>query len=107
MTYYNNIILIGNVASEAIGGTDKEDGVHFYFPLAVERNPDRPEDESLEVDFHRITFITKDENHPIHSIKKGNKVIVSGKLINRKYSSNDEYRYYTEVEAKSIEILTR
>jgi single-stranded DNA-binding protein len=108
MTYYNNVILIGNVAALPCFGTTKTIGTHSYFPLAVERNPDLQENDTLEVDFHRITFLTNNEDDPVNLLKKGDKVIITGRLVNRRYSdekSNTE-RFITEVQATSIEKLT-
>lgn len=106
MRSYNRIFLIGNCAAEPVLGNTKNGKNYLYFPIAIERDH-KPEEGSREVDFHKITvWGTRAESlEPL--IKKGNRLFITGKLVNHKYEDSQENtKYATEVNADQIEVLT-
>jgi single-strand DNA-binding protein len=108
MKSFNQTILLGHVANDPNMFETANGKQLATFSIAINRMwEENIGDKSREVDYHKIVAWGKlaeiTENH----IKKGMKLLVSGKLVNHCYEDkNGEEKYTTEIHASGIDILT-
>jgi single-strand DNA-binding protein len=107
MRSYNRVFLIGNCAAEPILSETQKGSSYLYFPIAVDKGYTNKENESREVDFHRVVMWKEPAQKLSELITKGTRLFVTGKIVNHKYENNDQTKYITEVHATQIEVLSK
>lgn len=107
MRSYNRVFLIGNCASDPVLDETKNNKKYLNLSLAVNRDYiSNNQEGSREVDFHRVIMWQKSSEKIAPYIKKGTRLFVEGKIINNSYEVNNEKKYFTEIHAEQIEILS-
>lgn len=106
MRSYNRVFLIGNCATTPILDETKNNKKYLSLNLAVNRDYTSNQQDGTQVDFHRIVMWGKSSEKLSEMVKKGTRLFVEGKLINNIYEVNNEKKYFTEIHAEQIELLT-
>ena len=107
MRSYNRVFLIGNCATSPILDETKNGKKYLNLNLAVSRDYTSNQQEGgREVDFHRIVMWGKSSEKLADMVKKGTRLFIEGKLINNVYEVNNEKKYFTEIHAEQIELLS-
>ena len=104
MPYVNRVILVGELSANAEGRSipNSEDVVVNLRLQTRERFPDRAIGELREVsDYHRVVVFGRLAEQA-RSLKKGMAVSVEGRLRTRKYQTDGQDRYITEVNAEKL-----
>ena len=102
MKSYNNVTLIGRaVQTPEIKDTGKS---RTQFALAVDR-PYKDTEGKRPTDFLQVVAWGKLAEICQEYIKKGNLILVSGRIQSRSYELDKETKWITEVIAESINVL--
>lgn len=103
----NLVILTGNLTKdlqlESVGGEGT-----ILTRLSIAQNRYMGADKEQATDYFNVTVWGKLAENCVQWLKKGSKVLVSGRLQNRSYEANDgSKRYVTDIVASSVEFLDR
>jgi single-strand DNA-binding protein len=105
---YQKIILIGNVGKEPEGGN--ANGTP-YCRISVATNESYRDKEGKKViltEWHKVTFWKSPAEFITKYVKKGNTVMIEGKLKTKSYTDKDgETRYITEIAGETIKLLEK
>jgi len=100
---YNHITLVGRLTRDA-DVKDVSGRFRTTFNLAINR-PYRKEDGEFDTDFITVVAWGKLGEVAAEYLKKGNPVLVEGRLQIRQYEKNKEPRWITEVVAENFQML--
>ena len=102
----NKIILIGRISKDLELKTTASGKEYCNFSLAVNR--DRQVDGQPDADFFNCTVWGKQAENLVNYQKKGNKIMVEGKLQNSTYEDQQgQKRYSTSIMVEHIEYLEK
>lgn len=100
---YNHITLVGRLTRDA-DVREVSDRTRTSFTVAVDR-PYRKEDGSYDTDFIPVVAWGKLAEVAADRLKKGNPVLVQGRLQIRQYEKDEEPRWISEVLAEDFQRL--
>lgn len=107
MRGFNQIFLIGNCAADPSLQNTKNGKPFLHFPIAVERDgKEATAEKAKAVDYHKVIIWGTIAEKLEKLIQKGTRLFISGCLRNNSYEANEEKKYFTEVHADQIEVLT-
>lgn len=103
----NMVILTGNLTKDLQLESVGAEGMQLT-RLTIAQNRYVGSDREQVTDYFNVTVWGKLAENCVQWLKKGSKVLVSGKLQNRSYEANDgSKRYVTDIIASSVEFLDR
>lgn len=99
----NIIFLQGNIASDPESRETKNGTFILNFSLATNRSVKIDDEYEDRATFHRVVCIGKGAEWLADRIKKGHKIMVTGRQENRSYETEDgQKRYVSEVIADTV-----
>lgn len=103
----NKVILVGNLGDDVKLYSFENDRYLARFPMATSEFFTNNEGERVEqTEWHNIVIFNKQAQNCDKYISKGDKVLVEGKIKNRKWEDqNGIMRYSTEIIANRVEFL--
>lgn len=106
MRSYNQVLLIGNAATEPEYHESGNGKTLLTFAVAVERNWTGKENEPKMVDFHKIVAWGKLGDLCKSLVQKGARIFISGQIFNHTFEKDGTKHYITEIHADQIELLS-
>lgn len=101
----NNVTLIGRLTKDAeLFKIENSKRGMLKFILAVDKNFMTRNGEK-QADFISVTYFSGGAEKLRQYLKKGRLLGVNGKITTRSYTKGDTRRYYTNVEADTIQFL--
>ena len=102
----NEIILTGRLTKDPEVRYTTTQKVVTTFAVAVNRDVKNAEG-NYETDFFNCVVWGKQAELAGNTLKKGNKILLTGRVQNRSYESNGEKKYITEVVINRFEYLEK
>lgn len=104
----NKVILIGNLGKDPESRTFPNGGQITTTSLATsERWKDKQTGEPREAtEWHNLVFSDRLAEIAAQYLQKGSRIYVEGNIRTRKYNSNGEDRYITEIRVREMKMLT-
>lgn len=108
MSTYNRVFLIGNLAADPETRSTLTGKKVSQFALATNRGKkDKNGEKTKTTDFHRIVSWGPQSELAQKYLKKGRKIFVEGKLVNRTYEDAQGKKHYvTEVVSSHFEFMS-
>ncbi len=106
---FNKVMLLGNLTADPKPVTTKTGRAMVTFSVAVDNDWKNREGQVIaETDFHKVVAFGKLGEIIGTYLKKGNPILLSGRLRNRSYETNEgTKRYTTEVVLDDFNFLSR
>lgn len=106
-TLRNKVTLIGHVGMQPEIKSFDNDRKLSKISLATQDSYKNAAGEWVNnTTWHNVVAWGKTANYFEKNIKKGQEILIEGKLVTRTYESNGEKKYITEVEAQEVMILS-
>lgn len=106
-TLRNKVTLIGHAGMQPEIKTFDNDRKLAKISLATQESYKNAAGEWVNnTTWHNVVAWGKTANYFEKNIKKGQEILIEGKLVTRTYESNGEKKYITEVEAQEVMILS-
>lgn len=102
----NEIILTGRLTKDPEVRYTTTQKVVTTFAVAVNRDVKNAEG-NYETDFFNCVVWGKQAELAGNTLKKGSKILLTGRVQNRSYESNGEKKYFTEVIINRFEYLDK
>jgi single-strand DNA-binding protein len=100
----NCVIISGNLTRDPVSKTTQSGIPIASFGVAVNRITKKQDGSGYEVDFFDVTAWSKSAEFAIQYLKKGNKVIIKGRLQNSQWQDqNGETKRKTDIIAEQVE----
>jgi len=102
----NKAIILGNVGKDPEVRTVGEGTTVANLSIATSESwKDKSGDKVEETTWHRVVFWRKLAEIVEQYVKKGDKLYIEGKIINRSYEKDGTTRYITEIVADQMQML--
>jgi len=108
-TFSNEVQLVGNAGSDAVLQTTKSGASLVKFSLATnERYTTTKGEQVNETQWHRIVAWGKQAEYMAKIIKKGDKLLVRGKLTYNSYEDKEGVtKYITEIKSREFDAYVK
>ncbi len=102
---YNHVVLVGRLVKSPVF-FESESVKKAGFRIAVSRNY-RKENGTIDADFINIVIWGRLAEIAVQYLKKGDPVLIDGRLHVRQYKEKEEVKWMTEVVGDGFQLLTK